>query len=288
MATTSAKSPSYINIWENTPVKKSVKLTPYLAGNNSPAIIVCPGGSYFWLARKTEGHDVAKWLQTNGISAFVLEYRTAGINAFIYHTRLFYRGNRYPDMLQDVQQALHILRVRAGEFHINPNEVGVMGFSAGGHLAVLAAVNSKNDFLKTLGVKVETQSQLAPDFVAPIYPVVSLSANSSHKRSRRGLLGEFKKSDNVMRDSLSLEKRISPGLCPVFLMNCKDDPIVKWQNSQLLDSALTANNVNHRYIFYQTGGHGFGASADKTTPEAAAWKEEFLKWFDETVVKKNH
>lgn len=125
------------NIWENTECHKSVKMTPYLAeGENNPAIIICPGGSYFWHDNITEGEDVAKWLQSNGISAFVLRYRTAYVPAFIFHFRYIFRGNRYPDPQDDLKQAIHIIRSKCSSFCINPNKIGVMGFSAGGHLAM--------------------------------------------------------------------------------------------------------------------------------------------------------
>jgi len=117
-------------------------------------------------------------------------------------------------------------------------------------------------------------------FIAAIYPVVSMSHPVSHKRSRRALLGEYRKYSRRMRDSLSIEKHVPRECPPVFLVNCKDDPVVKYRNSELLDSALTAQGISHRYIQYSTGGHGFGASATKGTAECRAWKEEFLRWLD--------
>lgn len=115
-----------LNIWAGTELNKNVRLTPYPAeGNNNIAVIVCPGGSYFWLDRKTEGVGVAEWLQSNGISAFVLEYRVGGVPAFITHYRLVSRGNRFPDMLQDVQRSIQIVRENAEEFGINPDKLGV-------------------------------------------------------------------------------------------------------------------------------------------------------------------
>ena len=118
-------------------------------------------------------------------------------------------------------------------------------------------------------------------FVAPIYPVVSMTHECTHKRSRRGLLGEFQKSS--MRDSLSLEHHVPAECPPVFLVNCDDDPIVHPRNAMLLDSALTVRNVPHQYEHYHTGGHGFGASEHKTTVEAIQWKEKFLDWL-KTIV----
>ena len=120
-----------------------------------------------------------------------------------------------------------------------------------------------------------------PAFVAPIYPVVSFTADCTHKRSRRGLLGEYRKRKAEYREALSLEKHVPADCPPVFLVNCVDDPIVDYRNSELLDSALTAQGVRHKYIQYVTGGHGFGASDDKGTAECRKWKEEFLKWMKE-------
>jgi acetyl esterase/lipase len=99
-----------------------------------------------------------------------------------------------------------------------------------------------------------------------------------HKRSRRGALGVWRQWNTTLQDSLSIERHISPDCSPVFLVNCVDDPVVKYQNSELLDSALTANSVPHRYIQYQTGGHGFGASTVKGTDESRQWKNEFIQW----------
>lgn len=270
------------NIWANTSCTANVKLTPYLSNEpNSPAIIVCPGGSYFWLDRKTEGKGVAEWLQANGISAFVLEYRVGGVPAFITHYRLIARGNRYPDMLQDVQRSIQMLRENADDFGINPNKVGVMGFSAGGHLTALSGIYFDSDVLSLVGI--EPTVSLKPDFIAPIYPVVSLTAECTHKRSRRGLLGEGHSISTEMKDSLSLERHVRKDMPPTFLMNCKDDPIVKYHNSELLDSAMTAKGVPHKYIQYETGGHGFGATAAKTTEEAIKWKDEFINWLNDLL-----
>lgn len=265
-----------VHIWDGTETKaKSVTLTPYLAPNPlpfAPAIIICPGGSYSWHDMKTEGSEVAEWLQANGISAFVLKYRVQGIIPYITHSRLLFRGHQHPDMINDLQCAIQHVRNHASEYGVNPHRLGIMGFSAGGHLAVSSA--------ESYGTK-----DLRPDFVAAIYPVVSFSHPVSHKRSRRALLGEHRKNDKTMRDSLSLEKHVPKDCPPVFLVNCKDDPVVKYRNSELLDSALTAQGISHRYIQYCTGGHGFGASETKGTPECRSWKEEFLKWMEDSGVK---
>lgn len=266
-----------INIWLGTDCKSSVKLTPYLApGDNNIAIIVCPGGSYFWLDKKTEGVGVAEWLQSQGISAFVLEYRVGGVAEFITHYRLLARGNRYPDMLQDVQRSIQLVRENAEKYRIDPNKLGVMGFSAGGHLTAMSGLFFDNNVLSLVGISPKVS--LKPDFIAPIYPVVSLVDKSTHKRSRRGLLGEGHSISKEMKDSLSLEKHVRVDMPPTYLMNCVDDPIVDYHNSELLDSAMTALDIPHRYVQFKTGGHGFGATPEKTTREAITWKEDFINW----------
>lgn len=257
-----------VNIWQNTHCPKKVEMTPYLASRpNAPAVIVCPGGSYFWHDMDAEGRQVGQWLQRNGISAFVLRYRTAGFMAFFWHYRYIFRGNRYPDALKDLQQAMRYVRGHAASYGIDAARVGAMGFSAGGHLVMSA------------GELLEPQER--PAFIAPIYPVVTMIEKCVHKRSRRALLGDSRKNNKKMRESLSLERHVPDDCPPVFLVNCQDDPIVEYHNSVLLDSALTAHRVRHRYIQYKTGGHGFGATDDKGTAESRQWKREFLRWLKE-------
>lgn len=271
-----------INIWENTACKANVKLTPYLVGGKENiAVIVCPGGSYFWLDTPTEGIGVAQWLNSEGISAFVLEYRVGTVPGFIFHHRIFARGNRFPDPLQDVQRSIQLVRENAAQYGIDPDKLGVMGFSAGGHLTAMSGLFFDTDVLGEFGIKPSVT--LKPDFIAPIYPVVSFVDKSTHKRSRRGLLGEGKAISKEMKDSLSLEKHVRADMPPTFLMNCVDDPIVKYRNSELLDSAMTAKGVNHKYVQFKTGGHGFGATAEKTTSEAIAWKKIFINWLNDII-----
>ena len=252
-----------VNIWEGTACKKKVMLTPYLTeGKPHMAVIVCPGGSYFWHDIEVEGYGVAEWLQRNGISAFVLNYRTGYVPAFITHYRLIFRGNRYPDPQDDLLQAVRYVRQHAAEYGIDPARLGAMGFSAGGHLVMSGAEWFTGE------------DRLA--FAAPIYPVVTMTHPCVHKRSRRGLLGEHP--SKAMKDSLSLEHHVPANCPPVFLMNCDDDPIVHYHNAELLDSALTVQAVPHHYEHYRTGGHGFGTTPEKTTSEAIQWKERFLVW----------
>ena len=259
------KAQDKVNIWQGTDCKKRVEMVPYLAsGQNNIGIIVCPGGSYFWHDMDAEGAKVGEWLRQNGISAFVLRYRTAGFMAFFTHYRYLFRGNRYPDALDDLHQAMTYVKHHAKEYGVHVDSIGAMGFSAGGHLVMSA------------GELLEPQER--PAFIAPIYPVVTMTQKCVHKRSRRALLGDSRKNNKKLRDSLSLECHVPDDCPPVFLVNCKDDPIVKYHNSELLDSALTAHHVAHRYIQYKTGGHGFGATDDKGTAECRQWKKEFLDW----------
>lgn len=241
----------------------AIKLTPYIPENNptKTAVIICPGGSYFWLDKKAEGEETAMWLRDNGIAAFVLEYRCGGFGAFIFHLRT--KGHSFPAGFEDLRDAIDHVRTNAEKYGISPDRIGCLGYSAGGHLVMHAALQLSG-------------RQDAMAFVAPIYPVVSMTHKYTHKRSRRGLLGEHPSSD--MMDSLSLENHVTPLCPPVFLMNCDDDPIVHPHNAELLDSALTAHNVPHHYEHYKSGGHGFGVNLNKTTREAIQWKHKFIDW----------
>ncbi len=246
---------------------RGVTLTPFLAdsANTGVAVVVCPGGSYSWLDLDTEGTVVAQWLQQNGINAFVLKYRVANVSAYIVGYRVLGMGNRYPDMLNDVEWALQQVYTQADSLHIDTTRIGVMGFSAGGHLTMISYLLNRTPY--------------KPHFLCPIYPVVTMShPQYTHRRSRRGALGVWRQFDKQWQDSLSVEKHITDDCPPVFLVNCKDDPTVRYENSLLLDSALTAHHIPHQYILYQTGGHGFGADDNKGTSESQQWKKAFLTW----------
>lgn len=259
-----------VDIWQEVRHHSKVKLTPYLAhGTNNIAIVVCPGGSYFWHDMEHEGREVGEWLQRQGISAFVLRYRTAYVPAFITGFRWVFRGHRYPDAQNDLLQALKLVRRNAHTWNIDTTKIGAMGFSAGGHLVMSAA----ELFDKSV----------RPAFIAPVYPVVTMQPPYVHRRSRRALLGDNRKHNKLLRDSLSLELHVPDDCPPVFLVNCKDDPIVLYQNFELLDSALTAKGIKHKYIQYEAGGHGFGASKTKGTPECREWKTAFLEWLNDIM-----
>lgn len=259
-------------IWEGTVCKANrVTLTEYLPeGEPWAAVVVCPGGSYHWLDLEAEGTKVGQWLSGEGIAAYVLQYRVAGKFEFAAKYRSIFRGHRHPDMIADLQRSIQLVRERYD------GPVGAMGFSAGGHLVMSAAEFYETNFLSRYGI--EPEVSLKPDFVAPVYPVVTLSAPPVHKRSRLGLLGEWTVLKQEMRDSLSLEKHVRAVTPPVFLLNCVDDPVVDYRNSVLLDSALSANHVPHLYTQYATGGHGFGADASKQNEETGQWQSAFIQW----------
>ena len=259
-----------VNIWEGTDCNKRVELIPYSVKAQRSlvkGVVVCPGGSYFWHDMEAEGYAVGRWLQSQGIAAFVLHYRTANVPAFITHHRLLFRGNRYPDPQDDLRQALRHIRANAATYGVRADSIGAMGFSAGGHLVMSAA-----ELLPP---------EERPAFVVPVYPVVTMTEECCHRRSRRSLLGDSRTGNAALCDLLSLERHVPKDCPPVFLVNCKDDPVVDYLNSVLLDSALTAQGVPHRYLQYTTGGHGFGASDTKGTAECRQWRSAFLKWLSQ-------
>lgn len=263
-------------IWDGTRCNaRGVTLTAFKAqGEPRASVIVCPGGSYHWLDWEAEGVKVAQWLSENGFDAYVLRYRVAGKFEFAAKYRTVIRGHRHPDMICDIQRAIQLVRSRSSQ------PLGVMGFSAGGHLVMSAGAYSSTNFLSRYGI--EPEVSLRPDFVVPVYPVVTMREKGIvHRRSRLGLLGEWSELSPRLRDSLSLERHIGAGTPPVFLVNCNDDPIVDYRNSILLDSALTASSVPHRYIRYSSGGHGFGADKTRQNAETSCWQESFLNWMKE-------
>lgn len=261
-------------IWNGTPCKsRQVTLKEYLPeGEPRAAIIVCPGGSYHWLDSGNEATLVAEWLASEGYAAYVLRYRTAGKVEFISKYRSFLRGHRHPDMICDLQRSIQLIRERYN------GPLGLIGFSAGGHLVMTAAEFYQTNFLSRY--EIEPTVSLRPDFVASIYPVVTLSDDRYvHKRSRLGLLGENSVRKKELRDSLSMEKHVHQGVPPVFLLSCQDDHVVDYHNAALLDSALTAHHVPHHYVQYETGGHGFGANPEKMQEGTTdGWQATFIEW----------
>ena len=261
-----------IKIWEGTKKSRKQKyseLTVYLPDeekNSGFSVIICPGGSYRYLGIKHEGHEVAEFLKSQGIAAFVLRYR---IGIF---------GNRHPAMIQDMQRAIQLVKESSSEYNIDPDKVGIMGFSAGGHLAGTAATYFDTNFMESLDIVPNVS--LKPAFIAMIYPVISMQQDDIvHKRSRRNLLGYFNRKKE-MEDYMSLEKHVREDMPPVFLLHCKNDKTVNYQNSEYYDKALSEKGIDHKYLFFDQDsgkhiGHGFGIRPNGITTD---WHHEFVSW----------
>lgn len=231
------------------------KLTVYraaAAGANGAAAIVCPGGGYRTLASDHEGKQVAEWLNTLGVSAFVLQFRV---------------GPRYrhPAPLQDVQRALRLVRSRAADYGIDSRRVGVLGFSAGGHLAATAGTHF-DDGKPDAADAVERKGS-RPDFMVLAYPVISLTAPFTHRGSLLFLLGEAP--DPKLREELSNEKRVTARTPPTFLFHTADDISVPVENSLAFFAALRAESVPAELHVFEKGRHGVGLAQGE--PALSAW-----------------
>lgn len=227
------------------------------------AVIVCPGGSYHHLGLYNEGYCSAKWFSENGITAFMLKYRS---NESLYN---------HPAMLEDIQRAIQIVRENADDFGIDASKVGVIGYSAGGHLVTMAGeFGERFNELEKLGI--ETAVSLRPDFVMPIYPVVSMQDDISHKWSRRSLLG--KNQTQERKDLFSMELQVPDNMPPTYIVVCKDDNVVDYNNSLRLYDALLEKNINDCELHvYEWGKHGFGMLNGPFMKEFK-WNEPLLEW----------
>lgn len=227
------------------------------------AVIVCPGGSYHHLGLYNEGYCSVKWFSENGITAFMLKYRS---NESLYN---------HPAMLEDIQRAIQIVRENADEYGIDASKVGVIGYSAGGHLVTMAGeFGDRFNELEKLGI--ETDVSLRPDFVMPIYPVVSMQDDISHKWSRRSLLG--KNQTQERKDLFSMELQVPDNMPPTYIVVCKDDNVVDYNNSLRLYDALLAKNIqNCELHVYEWGKHGFGMLNGPFMKEFK-WNEPLLEW----------
>jgi acetyl esterase/lipase len=227
------------------------------------AVLICPGGGYAHLSMEKEGSLVAKMFNENGMDAFVLTYRLNNGKQ---------EGHRYPDQYNDVTTAIRIIRSRADEWHIDPEKTGVMGFSAGGHLASTAATihqeadPNASDPLKRISTR--------PSFAILIYPVITMDTTFAHRGSRDMLLG--KTPDEALVNALSTEKRVSAATPPVFLVHADDDKSVPPTNSIAFYSALKKYKVKSSMFIYDHGGHGFGMAP--TDPVLNQWPMQCVQW----------
>jgi len=238
------------------------KLTVYRADPeraSGAAVVVCPGGGYGRLASDHEGRQVAEWLNSLGVSAFVLQYRL---------------GPRYrhPVPLQDAQRAIRLVRSRAAEWGLDPTRVGILGFSAGGHLASTASTHF-DDGRRDASDPVERQGS-RPDFAVLGYPVVSLVDPPAHLGSRRNLLGE--PADPALVELLSNERQVTPRTPPTFLFHTADDSVVPVANALLYFEALTRAGVPGELHVFPHGRHGVGLAPDD--PVLSAWPRLCAAW----------
>lgn len=236
---------------------------PERKGKNAvPAVVIFPGGGYGVLAMEKEGRAYASFFNSHGIAAVVVKYPLGSI---LGHFR------RHPDMLNTALESIRLLRKNAVALHIDPARVGVMGSSAGGHLAGMCAVYGK---------KGETR----PDFAILCYPVVSMKEDA-HAGSRRNLLGAEPSEELLI--AASLELQIRKDLPPFFVWHTREDQVVNVSNSERLIAALKKANVPHRAVIYEHGPHGMGLlteSQQKRYPETAQWKTELLSFLRERGV----
>ena len=231
-------------------------LTIYLPAKPAPtrpAMVICPGGGYRNLAMDHEGKQVAEWMNARGIAAFILKYRL---------------GPRYhhPAMLNDAQQAIRTVRARAKEFGVAPDRIGIMGFSAGGHLTSTAATH----FETVDGVSSR------PDFAVLCYPVLTLTDEPYvHKGSRQNLLGD--NPDPKLVSLLSNELQVTPQTPPTFMFHTNEDTGVPPENSVLFYLALRKAGVPAELHIFEPGRHGLGLA--QQIPALAPWPSLLENWF---------
>lgn len=226
------------------------------------AIVICPGGGYGNLAMDHEGHQIGKWLNSFGVAGFILKYRHRNSGA----------GYGHPAPLTDAQRAISTVRSRAKEWGVDPDRIGILGFSAGGHLASTAATHfhtgrTDNDD------KIDSVS-CRPDFAVLIYPVVSFTEWFTHKGSRRNLLGSDPSEEMVKK--FSNELQVTPETPPTFLIHTYGDSGVPAENSIYFYLALRKAKVPAEMHIYEKGRHGFGLGAD--VPGTSSWPKRCQEW----------
>ena len=227
---------------------KNPDITVYRAENpNGMAVIMCPGGGYARLAMNHEGHDMAPWFNTQGITYVVLKYRMPNGH------------NEVP--FSDVEQAIRLVRQHAAEWNINPAKVGIMGASAGGHLASTLATHY-------------TSKETRPDFQILLYPVITMDANFTHAGSRENLITKNPSADLIAKYSNELQ--VNAQTPQAFIALSSDDKAVLPQNSINYYLALLKHNVPATMHIYPTGGHGWGFRDNFTYKRQ--WTDELEKW----------
>ncbi|TVZ16571.1 prolyl oligopeptidase family serine peptidase [Maribacter sp. MAR_2009_72] len=238
-------------------------LTPFLADAaiaNGTAVIICPGGGYTHLAINKEGYKVAKWLNTLGISAFVLKYRMPTDETMTDKT---------VGPLQDAQEAMRMVRKNAKRYNIDASKIGILGFSAGGHLASTLSTHF-NDKVYEHDASISAR----PDFSVLVYPVISMKDGVTHAGSKRNLLGENPSKERINQYSNALQ--IHNTTPPTFLVHATDDTVVPVENSLEYYNTLKQYSVPAELHIYENGGHGFGLGVSGTN---ANWSNDLKQWF---------
>jgi acetyl esterase/lipase len=236
-------------------------LTIYLPAKEKAtgaAVLICPGGGYSIVAISHEGYNVAEKFNEIGVAAFVLKYRLPSDEIMT---------DRNFGPLQDVQQAMYTIRANAEKYNINPAKVGVMGFSAGGHLAASLTVHYRD-------VKIANEKKLSlrPDFSVLMYPVISFG-DVTHAGSKKSLIGADAPAEKVKY--FSNETGVDAETPPTFLVHANNDKTVPVENSILFNQAMVKNNVPSELHIFQSGGHGFGLN-NKTTDQQ--WFDMLVSW----------
>jgi len=231
-----------------------------------PAVIICPGGGYRVEAYEHEGILVAEWLNTLGIHAFVLKYR-------LPDERICTNAIKVP--LMDLQKAMQKVRERAEQWDIDQDKIGVMGFSAGGHLAASASNLFRQPFLDDV-----KSSDVRPDFSILIYPVISMEDGLTHQGSKDALLGDAPDADQVRL--FSMEHQVSPQTPSTFILHARDDQAVSVDNTINYTEVLKEKGVSVKQVILDEGGHGFGYNPDSPT---FSWTQNLQEWLEVNVLK---
>jgi acetyl esterase/lipase len=236
---------------------------PEAARRTGAAVVIFPGGGYSILAMGHEGRDYAKWLTERGIVAVLVKYRVSGNDA---------AGFQFPVPLLDARRAIRVTRARAGEWGVDPGKVGVMGSSAGGHLASMCATLWEEKFSEEGGDGIDMQ-ECRPDFAVLAYPVITMTEPWGHGGSKRRLLGETPAPELAAR--VSTELRISPRTPPCFLVHAADDGAVPVRNSLEFTARCAENKVPVVCHVFAQGGHGFGL---KGRGDSGNWQDLLDGW----------
>jgi len=233
---------------------------PDPAKANGAAVLICPGGGYGTLAFDHEGNAIAGWLNENGIAGIILKYRLPSDRIM---------ADKAIGPLQDAQEAMRVIRRNAAAWKIDPKRVGVIGFSAGGHLASTISTHYAD---KVYDVKDNVNAR--PDFSLLIYPVISMDTAITHRGSRNNLIGIDPTEKNVLR--FSNEKQITRDTPPAFLVHSSDDNAVPVMNSIGYYMGLQKKKIPAELHIFQKGGHGYGLAPNGGTE--SSWPALCLKW----------